>query len=230
MRAPGEAQQPDAGAAVSPIDLEASSNGRTADFGSAHEGSNPSASASSSSPSPGGPLRTRPLYPDVLVVALGDLPPRLLPDVAGGLKEALGLGWRAGPSLDRPTYAFNASRGQYHGPAVLRRLSALRASPRQPVLGIVDGDLFLPDDGEFVLCDADRDAGAALVALDRLGEEPAALRRRARVEAVHVIGHVLGLALCGDGRCAMSPSRDPGDLDRRGPLLCTSCRAALGFT
>lgn len=215
---------------MSPNHLEASSNGRTADFGSAHEGSNPSASAISAPPPPEGDLRPRPVRPDVLVVGLGDLPPRLLPDVAGGLREVLGLGWRSGPSLDRPTYAFNATRGQYHAPAVLRRLSALRSSPRQPVLGIVDGDLFLPDDGEYVLCDADRDSGAALVALGRLGDDPAAVRRRAQVEAVHALGHVLGLALCGDGRCAMSPSRDPGESDRKGPRLCASCRAALGLT
>jgi len=176
-----------------------------------------------------GDTRPRPLWPDVLVVGLGDLPPRLAPEVAAGVKAALGLGWRPGPSLDRPAYAFNEARRQYHAPAILRRLGALRSAPRVPVLGLLEGDLFLPDDGEFVLADADREAGAAVVALGRLGVEPGAVRRRVQVEAVHGLGHVLGLSTCGDGKCAMSPSRDAADSDRKGPGLCASCRAALGL-
>jgi archaemetzincin len=164
-----------------------------------------------------------------VVVALGDLPPRLLPEVAAVLAPALGLGWRHGPSLDRPAYAFNAARRQYHAPAILRRIAPLRPSSGAPVLGIVDGDLFLPDDGEYVLSDADREVGVAVVGLGRFAGDAAALRRRTQVEAVHALGHVLGLATCGDGRCAMHPSSDPADADRKHPGLCPSCRAALGL-
>ncbi len=214
---------------MSSKDSEASSNGRTADFGSAHEGSNPSASATpSGAGTPSAEGRPRALWPYVLVVALGDLPPRRHADVGAGLKAALGRGWRPGPGLDRPAYAFNESRRQYHAPAILRRLAPLRPGPRAPVLGVVQGDLFLPDDGEFVFSDADRDAGAAVVAIGRLGDEPG-LRRRVQVEAVHALGHVLGLATCNDARCAMYPSRDTSDSDRKGPGLCASCRSALGL-
>jgi archaemetzincin len=165
----------------------------------------------------------------VLLVGLGDLPPRLLPEVAAGVKAVFGLGWRAGPSLDRPAYAFNEVRRQYNAPAILRRLSALRSAPGVPVLGLLDGDLFLPDDAEFILADADRDAGAAVVALGRLRGDPPAARRRVQVEAVHALGHVLGLSPCSDGKCAMFPSRDAADSDRKGAGLCASCRAALGL-
>jgi archaemetzincin len=215
---------------VSPKPTEASSNGRTADFGSAHEGSNPSASAIPARPvKPRDTSATRARPTEVVVVSLGDLPPRLLAEVAAGLKPLLGLGWRPGPPLDRPAYAFNEARRQLHAPAILRRLAGLRPGSGAPVLGLVQGDLFLPDDGDFVLFDADRDSGAALVGLARLGAEPVALRRRAQVEAVHALGHVLGLATCLDGRCAMYPSRDAADADRKGPGLCASCRAALGL-
>jgi archaemetzincin len=164
----------------------------------------------------------------VVLVGLGTLPPRILGEVAAGLKEALGLAWRHGPSLDRPAYAFNEARGQYHAPAILRRLSALR-SGRALVLGLLDGDLFLPEDGEFVLGDADRAAGAAVLGLARLAGEPSALRRRAKVQALQSLGHVLGLPVCPDHRCAMYPARDASDADRKGPGLCGSCRTALGL-
>ncbi len=209
---------------------EASSNGRTADFGSAHEGSNPSASATSPrAANHAEEVRARSLPPELLVVELGDLPPRLLSDVAEAVAGVLGVRWRAGPALDRPAYAFNESRRQFHAPAILRRLAALRGSPRIAVLGLLRGDLFLPDDAEYVLCDVDRGAGAALVGLERLGQDPDVVRRRAQIEALHGMGSVLGLSSCLDYRCAMFPARDVGDVDRKNPGFCAHCRSALGL-
>ena len=210
--------------------FEASSNGRTADFGSAHEGSNPSASATSPrAANHADELRARNLPSQLLVVELGALPPRLLSEIAEAVAGALGVSWRAGPALDRPAYAFNESRGQFHAPAILRRLAALRESPATAVLGILRGDLFLPDDAEYVLCDVDRGAGAAVVGLGRLGPDPAILRRRAQIEALHGLGSVLGLSSCLDYRCAMFQARDVDDVDRKTPGFCSHCRAALGL-
>ncbi len=209
---------------------EASSNGRTADFGSAHEGSNPSASATSPRPANhADEVRPRSLPAELIAVALGSLPPRILGEVAGSVAATLGVSWRLGPPLDRPAYAFNESRRQYHAPAILRRLAALRESSTAAVLGLVHGDLFLPEDGEYVLCDVDRGTGAALVGLGRLGADPVGIRRRAQVEALHAMGSVVGLSSCLDYRCAMFPARDVGDVDRKTGGFCIHCRAALGL-
>ncbi len=209
---------------------EASSNGRTADFGSAYEGSNPSASATSPKPTNhADEVRARAVPGQLVVVALGALPPRLLGEVAAGVSGALGLRWKPGPPLDRPGYAFNETRHQFHAPAILRRLAALRDGSRSAVLGLVRGDLFLPEDGEYVLGDVDRGSAAAVVGLGRLGADPPTLRRRAVVEALHAMGSVLGLSSCLDYRCAMFPARDVGDVDRKGPGFCVHCRAALGL-
>ena len=209
---------------------EASSNGRTADFGSAYEGSNPSASATSpKTANHAEEVRARSLPARLIVVPLGTLPPRILGEVAAGVAGALGVRWKPGPPLDRPSYAFNETRRQFHAPAILRRLAALREGSSNAVLGLVQGDLFLPEDGEYVLGDVDRGSGAALVGLGRLGLEPPALLRRALVEALHVMGSVLGLSSCLDYRCAMFPARDIGDVDRKSPGFCVHCRAALGL-
>ena len=220
---------------------EASSNGRTADFGSAYEGSNPSASASSGGPggpagAPGKPANLRaelkplPRPALVLVVPLGDVAPRTVLDALAALREVLGLTVKSAPGLDRPKYAFNESRGQYHATSILRRLSQLGTAHHDaPVVGVADVDLFLPD-APYVVGDADRDAGAAIFSLFRLAHgDPDHVRRRAQVEAVHAAGHLLGLSHCPDARCAMFLSRDAADSDRKGPGLCASCRAALGF-
>jgi archaemetzincin len=211
---------------------EASSNGRTADFGSAYEGSNPSASANSG-PRPGSAraeLKALARPSHVLLVPLGEVSPKLVAEAAQALRDVLGVAAKNGPSLDRPRYAFNEARGQYHATSILRRLASLRTGGSGPVqvVGITDVDLFLPD-APYVIGDADRDAGAALFSLARLSHgTPAEVRRRAQVETVHGTGHLLGLSHCADYRCAMFVSRDAADSDRKGPGLCASCRAALG--
>ncbi len=208
---------------------EASSNGRTADFGSAYEGSNPSASANSGAKPANLRAEVRPiaLPGHVVIVALGAVQARLVHSAAEALKE-LSVGARTGPSLDRPQYAFNKDRGQYHATSILRRLSSLRQG-EAPVVGILDGDLFLPD-APYVIGEADRDAGAAIFSLSRLSHaDPDTVRRRAQVETIHAAGHLLGLSHCTDFRCAMFFSRDAADADRKGPGLCAGCRAALGL-
>jgi len=175
-------------------------------------------------------VRPRPLPAELILVALGPLPARIGAEVAAAIRQVLGVGLRPGPPFGRPEYAFNETRKQFHAPAVLRRLAGIpRSAPGLPVLGLLDGDLFLPDDHDFVLGDADRGLGAGLLGLARLAGEPAELRHRARVESLHVLGHLLGLSGCLDYRCAMFPARDAGDADRKAALLCTGCRAALGL-
>ncbi len=168
----------------------------------------------------------RPVH--VVLVALGGVQPRFVQVAGEALRETYGVASRPVPSLDRPQYAFNKDRGQYHATSILRRLSSLRGKDA-PVVGILDVDLFLPD-APYVIGDADRDAGTAIFSLARLSSaDPEVLRRRARVEAVHSAGHLLGLSHCTDSRCAMFLSRDAADCDRKGPGLCAGCRAALGL-
>jgi archaemetzincin len=174
-------------------------------------------------------VRTLPRPTEVLLVGLGAITPRLLAEVGQALRDVLHVSARSGPSLDRPEYARNDGRRQYHTPAILRRLAMLRGSGGAPVVGVTDVDLFLPD-APFVIGDADREAGSALFSTFRLGSpDKPVIRRRAQVEAVHAAGHLLGLSSCSDYRCAMFSSEEAADTDRKGPGLCGACRAALGL-
>lgn len=218
---------------------EASSNGRTADFGSAYEGSNPSASAkphgsrSSGQREEGGPL----LIPSrFFVVVLGSVPSAVVNQAGRSLTEVYGPPVVVTPPQQSPAYAFNKVRNQFHATAILRRLSQLRGGDLGiPIVGITDADLFLPD-ATFVFGDADRDSQAAVVSLARLTHgldgrtiEGDQLRRRVAVETVHELGHLLGLAHCQDIHCAMFLSHRPSDADRKAIGLCDSCRAGLAL-
>ncbi len=186
--------------------------------------------------SPGKPANlraeVRPLHKPsrIVLVGLGTITGKLVSAVRAALRENLLLEAAAGPALERPKYAFNEARGQYHAASILRRLSSLRpAREPAPVLGLADVDLFLPD-ATYVIGDADRDAGAALVSTARLATRDLdRLAIRAAVEAVHEAGHLLGLGHCLDFRCAMFLSREPVEVDRKGPGLCHGCRVALGM-
>jgi archaemetzincin len=163
-------------------------------------------------------------------VALGGVGERLRAGVRDALHDILHLDADYGPVLERPRYAFNEARGQYHTAAILRRLTALRPGGSQaPVLALADVDLFLPD-ASYVIGDADRDAGTALVSMARLAtKDLPRYMARAQVEAIHEAGHLLGLGHCQDQRCAMFLSLELVEVDRKGPGLCHGCRNALGL-
>jgi archaemetzincin len=182
-------------------------------------------------------VKTLAMPSQLVVVALGPIPRPLLADIGSALTQVYGPPATLGPAQQRPTYAFNKDRNQYHSTAILRRLAQLRGGPATgPVLGVTDVDIFIPD-APFVFGEADRDSRSAVVSLSRLAHGPDGrladqerLKRRAQVESVHEIGHLLGLSHCQDARCAMFLSHKPSDSDRKGLGLCGTCRAALGLT
>lgn len=166
-----------------------------------------------------------------MLVAIGGTTARDLHEASVGVHHVFGLACRAGPHVATPQYAFNKERGQYHTSAILRKLASLRPSGVEvPVVGIADVDLFVPDT-PYVFGDTDRDAQAAIYSVLRLQHsDPERVKRRIQVEAVHAVGHLLGLSHCPDPRCAMFLSRDSADADRKGPGVCATCRNALGIT
>jgi archaemetzincin len=165
----------------------------------------------------------------LLLVSVGSVSPSLVKELEEPLTTLLGLtvvGSKV--ALQRPDYAFNKDRGQYHCNAIMRRLVSLMEPSHTLVLGVTDVDLFVPDSA-FVLGEADRESRGAVVSLARLrpGAHADQLRRRVQVEAVHQAGHLLGLSFCEDSRCAMYFAQTPQDCDRKQLGLCNPCRNEL---
>lgn len=146
---------------------------------------------------------------------------RLLQDLA-----PLGVRTTLLPAADLPLAAYNRRRGQYRAEALLTL--ARHAPGTQRVLGITDADLYV-EGLNFVFGLAESPGRAALISTARLhaaGNE-ALYRSRVLKEAMHELGHTLGLGHCDDPRCVMHFSNTLADTDRKGSRLCRSCRARL---
>jgi archaemetzincin len=98
------------------------------------------------------------------------------------------------------------------------------------VLGVTELDLFIPI-LTFVFGEAEVSGGSAVVSYHRLHQEfygfpvdERLLVERTVKEAIHEIGHVLGLPHCDDYTCVMAASHSVEYLDLKGRELCAHCR------
>jgi len=122
--------------------------------------------------------------------------------------------------------AYDRARGQYRAE---RLLAAARELNGRRVLGVTARDIYA-EGLNFVFGIADLPGRAAVVSLFRLsiGADETTFRARAVKEAVHELGHTLGLAHCDNTRCVMHFSNSLADTDRKTSRLCESCLVQAG--
>jgi archaemetzincin len=170
---------------------------------------------------------------NIRLIPLGSLPPAMLGFLQEGLAKQLGAVVRIGQSLPFPPSCPEGLR-QYPAEALLAALIQAHPPGEELVLGVTGVDLTVPG-LNFVFGLADPPNRAALISLARLYPEfygqprdPRRFKERAVKEAVHELGHVLGLGHCPDPTCIMFFSNSLADTDRKGPGFCRRCRERLG--
>jgi archaemetzincin len=133
------------------------------------------------------------------------------------------------PKIEIPTYAYNFSRRQFNSSLILKSLPIVD----DVVLGVTEVDIYA-DNLNFVFGEAELFGRKALISLARLKPEfyelppnKEILKIRALKEAMHEIGHVLGLMHCKNKRCVMSFSNSIIDVDYKDWRYCKECLKKL---
>jgi archaemetzincin len=126
-------------------------------------------------------------------------------------------------------FALDPARGQYHSTAILQRMQSLVTEPDTRLLAITEVDLYVPV-LTFVFGEAQLEGGCSLVSLRRLRDEyyglppnGSVLMNRLAKEAIHELGHTLGLRHCFDWRCVMASSHNVERIDSKGGEFCADC-------
>jgi archaemetzincin len=133
--------------------------------------------------------------------------------------------------LADPTDAYNSRRNQYHSTRILVLLERqVQRLPVDKLLGVVSLDLYVPN-MNFVFGEARLPGRVGVISTCRLKpqslHETEILHDRVVKEAIHEIGHMIGLRHCSNATCVMHFSERLADTDLKSPDLCKNCQSKL---
>jgi archaemetzincin len=171
--------------------------------------------------------------PGITVIPVGAVPEGFPETVARFLETATSIPAVVDPVPIDPAFAYDATRGQVDCRKLLPPLRERADARGTYVLGLADVDLFSAI-FTFVFGEAHLGGPAGLFSIHRLRPElyglpldPELLIARARREALHETGHLLGLRHCHTPDCAMQFSGSAEEVDLKSDVFCTECRAQL---
>jgi archaemetzincin len=169
----------------------------------------------------------------IYILPIGKIREEIIEGVKSELVKVFPFPIKILSEIPNPAYAFDATRGQYHSTKILREVANYLPPDGLKILGITDVDLCTPV-LTFVFGEAQLGGKACVISLTRLRQEYYALPRKDTLllnrvvkEAIHELGHTLGLVHCSLRECVMAFAPDVLGIDQKLPQFCSSCRKVL---
>jgi archaemetzincin len=167
----------------------------------------------------------------ILILQVGEVPTKVLASIARYLCSTFPNTECESKAMQIPLpwEAFDATRRQFVSSKILSKISRLQVSGVHRILGVMDVDIFFRG-LNFVFGEAQLGGTAALISIYRLkpefyGQKPneELLFERSGKEAIHEVGHTLGLRHCPNPQCVMTFSNNILMVDAKSMEFCERC-------
>jgi archaemetzincin len=159
---------------------------------------------------------------------LGTIETALMQELKGRLESTFGCPIIIKPNCPISVDTYNRERNQYHAVQIMNSLPNADIHNNEIILAVAAVDIYA-EELNFIFGQADITNGKAIISLHRLYQDASndLLLTRATKEAVHEMGHMLGMNHCPDSNCVMCFSNSLQDTDNKAAAFCQSCRPKL---